>query len=230
MHISILPILHITPALPQASLLELQKIAIYLSRGAFGARTGIHIGIKQTDNQATLMLEFPANSENHQPEIAQRVAITMLQMLHLSARSLGVSARLCGHPSQSSLRVDGLTYHFTRRSLAKMFAMQESQIPVVLACASVDFQLNIRFGMALGSASPLPHYICDTIIRRRFTRRGEVVRIRSGKQLMSIVIPNHMGSSAISEGKLISLTPIVGLVSRRVAQTEPCQMHLFPEQ
>lgn len=87
--------------------------------------------------------------------------------------------------------------------------------------------LRIETGKPLGYSAPTPVYLCDAVIQRRLTSRGEVVRIRCGQKLMSIAIPRNISAAVISDGALISTKPIVGLIVRRMLQVSPCQLNLF---
>lgn len=228
MHTSIHPILMISPALSPNALRELQKILGYIARGAFGpACVSVVLNVPPTDASLSVELTSTRDESQHAHEITSRLAITMLDLIRLSSRPLGVRTRSYGQPNHPSLQVDGLALHHIRQALARFLAMHDSPIQVDLACSSGDFALQIKLGQALGSATPLTTLVCDSVIRRRFTRQGEVVRIRSGRRVLSVIIPRHIHSRAICEGTLIATTPIVGAVCRRLAQASPCQMNLF---
>jgi hypothetical protein len=223
-----LPILTISPTLPAPALQELQKILRLITHGAFGGQSDWQIVPTDQANHTMLMIAHPSAVVPHiTTDVAVRLASTMLQLLALQARKIGVSIRQTNRPSCPMLFLSGLTYHRVRLSLSRLVATLQSIMFLELACASTGFQLRMRTGQSLRYAAPVPAYLCSAVIRRRVTKRGEVVRIRCGHRLMSIAIPRDISAAAISDGALISTTPVVGVIVRRMVNISPCQTHLF---
>lgn len=223
-----IPILSITPALPAAHVEELQKILCTVAHGAFGHQSDCRIVLTDHVSHATLMIEHPSNAEpSFTQDVAIRLAATMLQLLGLLARELGVSVRQTNRPHCPMLSLSGLTWHRVRLGLIRLVATLQSTTFLELACPNTDLRLLIRTGKPLGYSAPTPVYMCDAVIQRRHTSRGEVVRIRCGQKLMSIAIPRNVSAAVISDGALISTTPVVGLIIRRMLEISPCQFRLF---
>jgi hypothetical protein len=222
------PILTISPTLPAPALQELQKILCTVAHGAFGCQSDWRIVLADQATHTMLMIEQPSDVVPHvTTDVSVRLASTTLQLIATLARELGVSIRQTNRPCCPMLSLTGLTWHRVRLSLSRLVATLQSTTSVELACASTGFRLRIRTGQSLGYAALAPAYICDAVIRRRVTSRGEVVRIRSGHRLMSIAIPRDISAALISDGALISTTPVVGVIVRRMVQVSPCQTHLF---
>lgn len=228
MPLTIHPILTITPVLPATQLLELQKILCTIAHGAFDGQSDCQIVLADNVNHAVLMIEHTFDAEpRFTQDVAIRLASTMIQLLGLLARELGVSARKTTYPHCPMLSLTGLTWHRVRLSLVRLVAMLQSTTYVELACPKTGLHLRIGTGKPLGHSAPIPFYMCDAVVRRRLTSRGEVVRIRCGQRLMSIAIPRNVSGSVISDGSLISTTPVVGLIARRMCHVSPCQFRLF---
>lgn len=146
-----------------------------------------------------------------------------------TSRAIGVNARMSGQPSRPPLVLDVLKENHIRQAIARLVALHVSPALIELACTSTDARLKIAIGQKLGRTAPLSTCVCDAVIQRRHTLRGEVVRIRSGKRLQSVVIPRHISSTAVSNGTMITTAPIIGLVCQRLVQAFPCQMNLFTD-
>lgn len=228
MPLTTLPILTISPTLPAPALQELKKIFCLVTHGAFGGQSDWQIVLTDQATHTMLMIEHPYEVVPHvTADVAVRLASTMLQLLATLARKLGVSIRQTNRPCCPMLSLSGLTWHRVRLSLSRLVATLQSIMFVELGCANTGFRLRIRTGQSLGYAAPAPAYLCSAVIRRRVTSRGEVVRIRCGHRLMSIAIPRDINAAAISDGALISTTPVVGAIVRRMVQVTPCQTNLF---
>lgn len=228
MPITTLPIMTITPVLPTAHLQELQKILCTVAHGAFGGQSDCRIVLADQVSHATIMIEHTFGMEpRFTQDVAIRLASTTLQLLALLAREVGVSGRQTNRPHCPMLSLSGLTWHRVRLSLIRLVATWQSTTYVELACPNTGLRLRIGTGKPLGHSAPTPVYMCDVVIQRRHTSRGEVVRIRCGQKLMSIAIPRNVSAAVISDGALISTTPVVGLIIRRMLQVSPCQFRLF---
>lgn len=228
MPVAKLPILTITPALPAVPLQEIQNILCTVAHGAFGAQSDWQIVIADEMSHATLMIEHSSDAEpSFTPDVAIRLTATMLQLLELLAPELGVSVRQTNRPRCTMLSLTGLSWHRVRLSLTKLIATFRAPTLIELACPNSGLCLRIGAGKPLGRTAPTPVYLCDAIIRRRITSSGEIVRIRCGQRMMSIAIPRDVSASIISDGVLISTTPVVGLIVRRMVQVSPCQLSLF---
>lgn len=225
---SIQPLLTISPALPPQVLQQLQKILNAVARGAFGQQSDFRILLVMNGTHADMQLEFPPEAPQDVPrEIALRTAETSLQLIGALAKNLGVPTRTSNTPSRRMLRLTGLTWHLVRHRLSKIVAALESPTLIELTCAHSAARLRITAGRPLGCAAPPPAYLCGTVIRRRATSFGEVVRVRSGRTPMSVVVPREIGAAAVSDGVLISTTPVVGLIPRRIVSIARCQLSMF---
>ena len=230
MPIATFPLLTVFPALPQKGLQELKKILDIVVVGAFGQQTNFRTTLAEHSDHAVLEIEFLSEVQQCSSfEIVIRVAETMLQLIAMSARKLGVSARQSNIPSRRALKISGLTWHHARLRLANLVCTRDLPPLIQLRSSNTDLFLQIRTDLSLGYSTPSDAYLCTTVICQRTTPAGVVVRIRCERRSMSIAIPHGERADCIYNGAVISTAPIAGLIPRRLVQIRRCQNSLFSE-
>ena len=219
------PLLTISPAQSTKSLQELKTILNILLLGAFGKQTGIRATLAEDTGHAALGLEFVSDMDLYTAVgIANRLADAMLDVIGAQARELGVEHRLSRLPCYRTLKLPGLSWHQIQRSFKKLIATSESLEFVELVCGNTGRRLRISTSRSLAGYSD---WLCDTVIQRRATLGGEIVKIRSGRHEMSFAMPRDISALMVSDGAVISTTPIVGKISRRLLKIRRCQLSLL---
>ena len=230
MPVSTQTLLTISPALPAKNLQELKQILDIVVFGAFGLQTNFRTVLIESADHAVLGLDF---APDVQPcilvELTIRLAATTLQLVTALAKELGVPTRQSGVPYCRMLKLPGLTWHHVRFRLSRLVSTLESPSSMVLVCANTALHLRITTGRPLGYSAHPSAYLCGTVIRRRVTSGGEIVRIRCGRRPMSIAIPRDISATAVSDGMVIATAPIVSQIPRRLVQMRRCQLSLFSD-
>lgn len=222
-------LLTISSGLPSKTLQELKKILDILVLGAFGEQTCVQATLVEDTGHTVLGLEFVPDIDSCTTvEIAIRLADTMLDVLGALARELGVEYRLSSLPSCRMLKLPGLSWHRLQLSFRKLISTPEARGCIELVRGSSGRRLRIATGRSLvGYSAGHSDWLCDAIIQRRATLGGEIVRIRSGHREMSFAMPRNISATTVSEGSVISTTPIVGRIPRRLLKIRRCQLSLL---
>lgn len=196
-----------------------------IARNAFRLPISCSVVNQEQKGLPEFLLDTSSLVEIEDPrEIAVRLGETLIRTLGSLGAETGIRFRFRGIPGRPALNISGLTRHQLRLQLLALFAGIESQTQLELTCCWSPLSLRIWAGGVTGTASS---YLCEEIVRRRSTRRGDVIRIRVGKRLMSIALPVDYSACHIKHGSLISTAPVVGLVPRRVVQAARCQFSMF---
>lgn len=227
---AIFPVLIVSPALPRTAMSELQFILNTIAHGAFGEQIDFSIVITEHSQQTVLEIEIEtglSSKDSNFNEVSISLAETALQLIARLAQNLGIPTRQRGLPCRPMLRAGGLTSHHAKQKLAKLFATSGSADHIELACANSSHSIKLGMGVPLGSNSVLLEHLCSTIVRYRRTPQGYIVRVKSGQQLMSIAIPSDVAVTDIFDGSAIVVTPVVGLIPRRLLRARPCQLSLL---
>ncbi len=222
------PVLTVSPALPAPVLSEMQQLLRTITKGAFGPLPEYQLHHATYADRAEFQLEPPDGTPTAEArEIALRITETTLLLIGSTAKELSIPARLSGTPSRGILNLFALTPYQARCKLIKIFSMIESIRAIELTSPLTALRLRITTGNPVGSGRANAAYLCSTIINRRTTLSGDIVRIMSGGRPMSVVVPRNIGSALVSHGTAIHTAPVVGLISRRLVQTELCQLSLL---
>ncbi|HRQ57393.1 MAG TPA: hypothetical protein PLN31_08240 [Azoarcus taiwanensis] len=196
-----------------------------IARSAFGRPincSAAHLG-QQTHHSVLLSLPPLAEHEDSL-ELALRLGEALFRELGSLCQDLGVRFKHGAPPSRPALQITGLTRHQLRLKFVTFLAKIESQTQLELQSSQSPMSIRLWAGGATRTAS---NYLCEEIVRWRSTSRGDVIRIRVGKRLMSIALPVDCSAKHIRQGSLISTAPIVGLVTKRVVQAARCQFSIF---
>lgn len=223
-------LLVVSPALSPKTGHEVQQLINTVVTGAFEQQCDFRLSVAHADGIGSTSYQLELSAEIQPRDalgIVPRVAETTLLLIKILASELGVSVRYYGTPKFPMLRLSGLTWYRVRCKLAEILSSFESTGAVELMIPCCDVRIRVATGCPLGSTGPHPVHLCNTVVRRRRTSFGEVVRIRTGRKLMSIVVPPDVNPSAVSDGAAFHTAPIVGLIPRRLLQFERCQLPLF---
>ena len=224
------PLISIYPLPPTHISQELKQILNAVVQGAFGGETGIRPHLTEHADHAVLELEFsPEAPRSVAGEIAIRLAMTTLQLITILGKELGAQIRQSSSPYRRMMTLPGLTWYRLRLRLGKLIAAQESPTSISLNCASTGISIRITIGQPLGYLVPVPSYLCDSVVQRRVTSKGEIVRVRCGRYPISIVLPRDVSATEVSDGMLLSTAHVVGQIPRRLVQLRRCQLSLFNE-
>jgi hypothetical protein len=226
-----IPVLSISSALPQTALHELRHMLEIVAFGAFDRQRHFQIGLTEQTDQSTLYLApITELSSDVYMKIATRLATTTIHLVSVLGREIGIPIRHLTPLSGRALNVAGLPWHHARQKLIKLNASITSPTPTELGCAITGEKLRLALGKELLDSKPPTAYLCRTVIDRRETPGGQIVRIHSGHREMSIAIPFDVNSASVIGGSLIIIKPIVGLISRRMIQLGCCQLSLFEDE
>lgn len=220
----------VTPQLPPPLLAEMQNILCSVAAGAYGRDANFKISAVTPANQNHTALHLEVQPDTPQgitADLAMQLAETTLQMIAELAKGLGVPTRISSTPSRRMMILPGLTWPHARCRFRKILAALESLGAIELACASSSFRLRVTTRRPPGSPANRQLVLCDAVISRRMTPRGSVVRIRSGRAEMSIIVPAEIGADAISDGMVLIVAPVVGMIPLRLVAIAPCQFSLF---
>lgn len=197
-----------------------------IARSAFGRPincSATHLG--QQDHNSVLLSLPPLSEHEDSLELALRLGEALFRELGSLCQELGVRFKYGAPPSRQALQITGLTRHQLRLQFVTFLAKIESQTQLELQ--SSQSPMSIRLWAGGATTRTASNYLCEEIVRWRSTSRGDVIRIRVGKRLMSIALPVDCSANHIRQGSLISTAPIVGLVTKRVVQAARCQFSIF---
>ena len=228
MPITTLPLLTITPIVSAAAFQQLEQILAIVLVGAFGRQPDLRTTRIEHADHLVLGIEVsfemqPCNTA----EIATRLAETMLQLIPVLTREIGVNCRRQGIPCRQKLKITGLAWHHARLKLTRLVSVLAPLEFVDIVSPNTELRLRISTNRSLGASSLPSIYLCDSVVSRRSTSNGDIVRIRCGRRLMSIAMPRYTNPTVVSDGIVVSTTPIVGLIPRRLVQVRRCQLSLL---
>ena len=232
------PLLRVSPIPPIVALEHLRRLLDAVAHGAFGQQSaGCRVQLCQptepdfVDFQIELTLDELTleGTSGTSSELALIIAETALGLIRTRCETLRVAVRQIENPCRRMLMLPGLTWHRACSTLVKIFATLETPTWIELASLHTALCLRIAGGRPLGNAGRAPELVCSEVVDRRTTSCGGVVRLRSGRTLMSIVVPSEIDAAAVAGGSRIYTAPVVGLIPRRLVQVEPCQLPLFSD-
>ena len=224
------PLFSVSPALSLKAQKEVQNLINTVATGAFEQNPDYIFSATHSCGgvSTNYRIEFDTKiGPSDARELALRLAETTLQLIKIHATQLGISVRQSGTPSVNMLRLPGLTCYRIRCQLAEFFASFASIGTVEFTSHLCDIQIRVATGRPLGSTGLLPVLLSSTLVSRRKTQFGEVIRIKTGGKLISIVVPPDLVPSVGPGGAAFHTTPIVGLIPRRLLKIEHRQFPLF---